>query len=101
MDVRVVRMRVPELRVAVGMGMRLHAVPFRPVRMRGILNDKEAMLAANLNQSIHVRRLARKVHRDHSPCAWCNCSLDLARINVVSIGIDVDENRNRIDLEYG
>src|SRR5258707_506404 len=62
-------------------------------RLRGVLDDREAVRAGDLVDRVHVGRLAVEVDRDHGPRAGRDRVLEPGRVEVERLGLDVDEDR--------
>ena len=70
----------------------------RPVGLGGVLDDRDAAAAADLQERLHVGRLAVQVDRQDRPGPPRDLALDLAQVHRVGDRIDVDEDRRGPDV---
>ena len=66
-------------------------------RLRGVLDDHEAVLVSHPHHSIHVGHLTIEVDRDDCARPARHLRLHFGGIEIVGGGIDVDEDRCRSD----
>ncbi len=76
-------------------GAGLPAFVSRPVRLAGILNHRDAAPGRDFENRIHVRALAKEMHRDDGLGAGRDGFFQQAGIQVVSRLINVHKNRPR------
>ena len=65
------------------------ALVLRSMRLGGVFNDGEAVLPCDLQDRVHVRGMAVKVHRDDCPRAWGDHRFDTGGVDSERLGIDV------------
>src|SRR5665213_1645393 len=66
---------------------------FGTVGLRRVFNDDQSMFFCNRNDRIHICRLAVKMDRYHGSRFGRYRGLELCRIQIECVGIDVDVNR--------
>src|SRR4051794_17056197 len=71
----------------------LSALVCGTMRLRCVFDNKETMLAREIQYGIHVGRLSEEVHRHHSLRASGQRTLKLSRVHRVGALVDVHENR--------
>ena len=64
-----------------------------------VLDDFEIMLVGNRLDGRHIRRLAEQVYRDDRLGLCGHGRLDLVRVDIEGLGIDIDEHRRGADVE--
>src|SRR5439155_10711724 len=74
-------------------------VVFTPVRMRGVLDDGQLVLPRDRYDRVHVAGHAADVDGDDRPRARRDRFLDLGRVDVEGLTIDVHENRGRVGFD--
>ena len=77
------------------------AVVACPVGLGGVLDDRNAAAATDLQQRPHVGGLAVEMNRQDRPGSARDLSLDLAQVHRVGDRIDVDEDRPGPDVADG
>ena len=68
--------------------------PSGAVSLSGIFNESDAALCSQLAQGVEVGGLASQVNRDDGPRALGNGSFNRCGIDIVCLGIYIDENGN-------
>ena len=72
----------------------LAIAPFRQMRLAGVLEHRQFVLAADLEDGVEIRGRAADVHRQDAARALGDGGFDLARVNLRSFRIRVNEHRH-------
>ena len=79
----------------------LPSPPGGSVGLCAVLHDEKPAPAGDLRDPVHVRGVAREVHRDHSLCPRRDCSLDARGVQAVGRPLDVGKHGRCADHEHG
>ena len=62
-----------------------------PQSLGSIFNNEEFPVSGNLENRIHIRHLSKEVDRDDGSRPLSQCCIELCRIKIISLRIDIDE----------